>query len=148
MVEWHTAHNRRYARARGFTLIEIMVVVIIIGVLATLIIPQLFSRVGQAKQNVAKQKMASIEQAIQMFQYDYGRLPRSLDELVSRPSDIEPSNWNEPTLEPEDLTDPWGNQWHYEAPGEHGKFDLYSYGKDEQPGGEGVNADVTNWSEQ
>jgi len=139
--------DARRRHRRGFTLIEVIVVVLIIGVLATLIIPQFFSRVGQARQSVAKQKLATIEQAIQMFRYDYGRLPRNLEALVNRPSDIAPSEWNQPSIEQEDLIDPWGNQFRYDVPGDNGPFDLYSYGKDNQPGGEDQNADVTNWSE-
>ena len=138
------APDRRNAR-HGFTLIEVLVVVIIIGVLAAMIVPQFFGRVGQAKQSVAKQKLASIEQAVEMFKYDYGRFPRDLTELVQRPSDIEPDKWNAPSLKEKDLTDPWGNEFVYEYPGEHGVFDLYSHGADGQRGGENENADVTNW---
>lgn len=135
----------RSARRRGFTLIEIIVVVVVIGVLATLIIPNLLSRVGSAKQSVAKQKLASIEQAIQIFNYDYGRLPQTLDELVTRPGDIDADAWTEPTIKAKDLEDPWGNPWIYRYPGQHGVFDLLSHGADGQPGGTGEDADVVNW---
>lgn len=134
-----------YRFRRGFTLVEIMVVVIIIAVLATLVVPMLYSRVGKARQSVARQKLASIEQAIQLFYYDYGRFPRELQALTTRPPDIDPSKWTTPTLKPEDLIDPWGNPWMYKYPGDHGVFDLYSYGADGQPGGENENADITNW---
>ena len=130
---------------RGFTLIEIIVVVIVIGVLATLIVPNLFSRVGAAKQSVAKQKLASIEQAVQIFHYDYGRFPQTLDELVTRPGDVDAAQWTEPTIKAKDLEDPWGNGWVYRYPGENGTFDLMSYGADGQPGGDGEDADVVNW---
>lgn len=135
--------NRRVARA--FTLVEVLVVVIIIGVLAAMIVPQFFGRVGQAKASVAKQKIATIESAIQVFQNDYGRLPRSLEELVSRPSDIPQEKWNAPTLKAKDLVDPWDRPFVYQAPGDHGVFDLYSPGADGQGGGDGENADITNW---
>lgn len=134
-------HNAR----RAFTLIEVLVVVIIIGVLATLILPNIFGRVGQARQSVAKQKLANIEQAIQLFHYDYGRFPESLDELVTRPADIDEATWKTPTIKERDLLDPWGNPWQYRIPGDHGTFDLYSLGADAAEGGEDDNADVTNW---
>lgn len=129
----------------GFTMVEIIVVVIIIAALAGLILPRFFGRVGSAKQSVAKQKIAEIEKAIEMFSYDYGRLPASLDELVNRPSDIPEEKWNPPSLRAKDLLDPWGNEFLYQYPGEHGLYDLQSYGADRQPGGEKENADVINW---
>ena len=133
------------SRLRGFTMIEIIVVVIVIGVLATLIVPNLFSRVGAAKQSVAQQKLATLEQAVQIFSVDYGRFPTTLDELVTRPGDIDPDKWTAPTVKPKDLEDPWGNPWIYRYPGENGVFDLSSYGADGQPGGTGEDADVVNW---
>ncbi|HEX7009352.1 MAG TPA: type II secretion system major pseudopilin GspG [Phycisphaeraceae bacterium] len=137
--------RRRRIAAAGFTLVEIIVVVIVIGVLATLIVPNLFSRVGKAKHSVAQQKLAALEQAIQIFSYDYGRYPQSLDELVNRPADIDPEKWTEPTVKDKDLIDPWGNPWGYRYPGDQSVYDLFSFGADGQPGGDGENADVTNW---
>jgi len=131
--------------APGFTLVEILVVVIVIGVLAAMIVPQFFGRVGQAKTSVARQKVATIESAIQIFQTDYGRLPRTLDELVNRPGDIPAEKWHAPTIKPKDLIDPWDRPFLYHAPGNHGVFDLYSLGADGQSGGDGENADITNW---
>jgi general secretion pathway protein G len=131
--------------AAAFTLVEVMVVVIVIGVLATLIIPNLFRNVGRAQQNVARQKMATVEQAINMFLNDYGRYPQTLEELITRPADIPQEKWGQPILRARDLEDPWGRAWNYRFPGNNGPFDLYSYGADGQPGGESENADVVNW---
>ena len=137
----------RGARGRrgGFTIVEILVVVIIIAVLATLIVPSLFGRVGSAKRSVAKRNLAVIESAIEMFSSDYGRLPDSLDELVDRPADIAEMDWNPPALRAKDLKDPWKRAYLYQAPGEHGPYDLYTLGGDGQEGGEKEDADVVNW---
>ena len=101
-------------RCSGFTIVEVLVVVIIIGVLAGLIVPRFFGRVGQAKQGVAHQKIELICQAIEMFSNDYdGRFPQSLEDLVTRPSDIPEEKWNPPTLRPKDLIDPWDRPFLY-----------------------------------
>ena len=139
------AQRQSQRRRRGFTIVEVLVVVLIIGVLATLIVPRLFGRVGTAKQAVAKQKVEVISQAICLFQGDYGRLPQSLDELVNRPGDIPEERWVQPTLRPKDLLDPWGRMLIYRCPGSHDVYDLYSLGADGQEGGEGDNADIVNW---
>ena len=136
--------NHRQNR-RGFTIVEILVVVVIIGVLAAMIVPKFLGRVGQRKQAVTKVNIGEIEKAIAIFSYDYDRWPVSLDEIVNRPADIDEANWNSPTIKAKNLLDPWGRQFLYREPGEHGVFDLYSLGKDGQQGGEKENADVTNW---
>lgn len=139
-------HLPRHAvRHSGFTMVEILVVVIIIAALATLIVPKFFGRVGSAKQSVAAQKITEIEKAIEMFSYDYGRFPESLEELVTRPADVAEEKWNVPTLKAKDLLDPWGRSFSYRQPGEHGPYDLYTLGADNQAGGEKENADVVNW---
>ena len=132
-------------RSSGFTLVEALVIIIVIGVLAALIIPQYFSYIGQAKSGVATGNIANIETAIQTFNLTYSRFPESLDELVRRPSDIDPQQWNPPALKEKDLIDPWGQPYEYRYPGENGVFDLFSYGADGLPDGEGENADITNW---
>lgn len=137
--------TRAGAARAGFTLVEILVVVVIIGVLAAVVVPQFFGRIGQAKASVAQQKLSAIDQAVQVFYYDYGRFPESLESLVNRPSDIDAEEWNAPSLKSKDLTDPWDNEFVYRVPGDHGAFDLYSLGADGQEGGEGENADITNW---
>ncbi|KKL07703.1 hypothetical protein LCGC14_2583360 [marine sediment metagenome] len=136
----------RAARGRrgGFTIVEILVVVIIIAVLATLIVPAYFGRVGSAKRSVAKRNLAVIESAIEMFSSDYGRLPEGLDELVERPADVAEMDWNPPALKPKNLKDPWSRAYLYQAPGEHGAYDLYTLGRDGQEAGEKEDADVVN----
>lgn len=137
----------RATRRRGFTLVEVMVVVIVIGVLAALVVPTFLNRSEKARRAVAKQQLASIENAINLFQQDYSRFPETLDELVTRPADVSDEQFSPPTLKPKNLVDPWGNQFVFRYPGEHWTFDLYSMGADGQPGGEGEAADVTNWGE-
>lgn len=138
------ARARRLSRS-GFTLIEIMVVVIVIGVLATLIMPTLFGRAGKARAAVAKQKIASMETAIQLFEQDYGRFPEALQELVEQPADVPAEQWSPPTLKAKDLKDPWGNDFVYRFPGNNFTYDLVSLGADGAEGGEGEAADVTNY---
>ncbi len=141
--------NKRTRRRRrgGVTIVEIIVVVIIIATLATLIAPKVFRHVGRAKQSVAAQHIQALEQAIDLFCTDYERMPASLTELVERPDDIPPEQWNPPTIKAKNLTDPWGRPYQYVYPGEHndGSYDLFTLGRDDQPGGEGDDADVTNW---
>ena len=127
----------------GFTLVEIMVVVIIIGVLAALIVPSLFSRTGKAKVSVAKQQVATLDSAVQMFQQDYGRFPESLQELVNPPADVEGAA--PPQVKPKDVIDPWGNEFVYRYPGDNWAFNIISLGADGQEGGEGEAADISNY---
>ncbi len=136
---------RSRGRRNAFTIVEILVVVIIIGVLATLIVPRFFGRVGTAKQSVAKQKIEVISEAVHLFHTDYDRYPQSLEELVSRPSDIPEEKWVMPTVKPKDLLDPWGRPFVFRCPGQHDVYDLYSLGADGVEGGSGENADVVSW---
>ena len=136
--------QRSYRRSAGFTMVEIIVVVIIIAALATMIVPRFFGRIGQAKQSVAKSKLVEIEKAVETFSYDYGRFPESLDELVYRPADVPEEKWN-PALKAKELLDPWDREFIYKQPGDHGPYDVYSLGADGEAGGEGDNADIVNW---
>ncbi len=136
--------NRRRNR-QAFTIVEILVVVIIIAVLATMIVPKFLGRVGQSKQAVAKINIGEIEKAIEIFSYDYERWPLNLDELVNRPADIDEAKWNPPTIRAKDLLDPWERQFIYRQPGEHGIYDIYTLGKDGQEGGEDEDTDIGNW---
>ncbi len=138
--------RQTYVRRRAaFTMVEIIVVVIIISVLATLILPKFIGRVGEAKASTAKQQIAEIEKAVDFFYYDYERYPSSLDDLVTRPSDIPAEKWKAPTLKAKNLIDPWGSPFVYRYPGQNGMVDIYSLGADGQEGGEGENADIGNW---
>ncbi len=139
-------NKKRHRRnRRGFTIVEILVVVIIIAVLATMIVPKFLGRVGQSRQAVAKINIAEIEKAIEIFSYDYERWPAELDELVNRPGDIDEAKWQPATIREKDLVDPWGRQFLYRQPGEHGIYDIYTLGKDGQEGGEDEDSDIGNW---
>lgn len=126
-------------------MVEIIVVMIIISVLAALIVPKFIGRVGEARLSAAKQQVAEIEKAVDLFHYDYGRFPATLEDLVARPSDIPEDKWKEPTLKSKHLIDPWDRPYLYRVPGDYGPVDIYTYGADGQEGGTGDNADVVNW---
>lgn len=134
----------------GFTLIEIMVVVIIIGLLAAVVVPQFLGRIDDARVSKAKQDIQAIETALTMFKLDNFRFPstdQGLTALVQQPTDPTIRNWRAGGYLRKVSKDPWGNDYHYEFPGTRGgEYDLYSLGADDQPGGEGVNADVGNWN--
>jgi general secretion pathway protein G len=132
----------------AFTFIEIMVVIILIGLLATLVAPKIFKGMGKAKASIAKSKMAVIEGAIAQFHQDCGRLPtdaEQLDALLTPPEDVA-DKWGGPYLKKSELLDPWDNPYIYVEQGEHnvGSYDIVSLGADGQPGGEGDSADLYN----
>lgn len=148
-VSRHTARQR--TRQGGFTLIEIMVVVVIIGLLAAVIVPSVVSKVDDARIARAKQDIASLETALTMFRLDNSRYPTSeqgLLALVQQPTDPSIRNWKPGGYLKRVSKDPWENDYVYVYPGTHNnEYDLYSLGADGQPGGEGVNADIGNWNE-
>ena len=136
--------NRRRTRS-GFTIVEILVVVIIIGLLATMIAPPLLRHLIRTRQSVAKSNIATLEATIDSFSLVYGRLPQTLEELITRPSDIPEEKWEGASFKSKDLLDPWEREFIYKVPGDHGPYDLYSLGKDGQEGGEKEDADIVNW---
>jgi len=135
------------ARNDGFTLIEIMVVVVILGILAALIAPNVISRIDDAQATKVKQDIRAIESALKLYRLDNFRYPDSengLDGLVTPPQDPD-VRWPEGGYLDRLPEDPWGNQYVYLYPGNQGPFDLYTLGRDGQQGGEGLDADVGNW---
>lgn len=143
--------NKNFARQTnkqsGFTLIELMVVVVILAVLAGFVVPKLMDRPDEARLVKAKQDIQAISSALQLYKLDNYQFPstdQGIEALVTKPDgDPEPKNWK-PLLD--NLpSDPWGNPYLYVSPGEHGDFDLYTLGADGIDGGEGVNATIGNW---
>ena len=140
------AHSRR-TRASGFTLIEIMVVIVILGVLAALIVPRVMNRPDEARVVAARQDIASIMQALKLYRLDNQRYPtteQGLQALVTRPTAGPPApNWKA-YLDKMPI-DPWGKPYQYLSPGIKGEIDVFSLGADGQPGGTGVDADIGSW---
>ncbi|AZZ43591.1 type II secretion system protein GspG [Pseudomonadaceae bacterium SI-3] len=139
--------NRR--KQGGFTLIEIMVVVVILGILAALVVPQVMNRPDQAKVTVAKGDIKAVSAALDMYKLDnyaYPSTQQGLDALVEKPGgNPQPKNWNRDGYLKRVPKDPWGNEYQYLSPGTEGAYDLYSYGADGKQGGSELNADIGNW---
>jgi general secretion pathway protein G len=136
-------------RQLGFTLIEIMVVVVIIGLLAAVVIQQLSGNIDDARVAKAKQDIRTIETALTLYKLDNFNYPTSeqgLDALVHKPADPNLTHWKEGGYVKRISKDPWSHPYIYENPGTHGDFDLYSLGADGQAGGEKANADIGNWN--
>ncbi|MBK5374362.1 type II secretion system major pseudopilin GspG [Pseudomonas sp. TH43] len=130
----------------GFTLIEIMVVVVILGILAAMVVPKVLDRPDQARATAAKQDIGGLMQALKLYRLDHGTYPnqsQGLKVLVERPADAKNSNWRSYL---ERLpNDPWGRPYQYLNPGANGEIDIFSLGADGQPDGDGVNADIGSW---
>ncbi|AHE98555.1 type II secretion system major pseudopilin GspG [Thioalkalivibrio paradoxus] len=137
---------RRRGR-RGFTLVELLVVLAILVLLAGLVGPQVLNQLGGAKSKTARIQIEDLVQAVEMFKLDVGRFPSNaegLPALVVEPAGVQ--SWNGPYLRRRQVPqDPWGNDYLYRNPGEHGDIDIYSLGADGQPGGSGENAVVGSW---
>jgi len=134
---------------RGFTLIEIMVVVVILGILAGIVVPQLLDRPEEARRTKAAVQIKSIEEALALYKLDNGNFPsteQGLTALAQKPSTgLIPTRYREGGYLKKIPLDPWNNNYVYLSPGTRGDYDLLSYGADGEPGGEGKNADITNW---
>jgi len=148
MMGGRSSDASRAARfPRGFTLVEIMVVVVILGILAALIVPRVVGRTDEARAVAAKQDVAAIMQALKLYRLDNGRYPsteQGLAALVTKPqSQPAPSNWQK--YLDRIPKDPWGNVYHYLNPGVRGEIDVFSLGADAQPGGGGPDTDIGSW---
>lgn len=133
----------------GFTLIEIMVVVVILGILAAMVAPNVIRRIDDAQIAKAKQDIRSFETGLNLFRMDNFKYPttdQGLGALVAKPGDPGIRNWREGGYLNGLRKDPWGNDYHYVNPGAHGEYDLFTLGADGEEGGEGINADVGNWN--
>lgn len=137
------------SRQSGFSLLEIMVVLVIIGLLASLVAPRVLNRVDDARVQKVYADMRGIETALRLYQLDNFRLPttdQGIEALVTKPNtDPVPLHWKDGGYLEALPKDPWGRPYLYMQPGEHGEFDLYTLGADGTPGGEGQNADLGNW---
>ncbi|GGP27573.1 type II secretion system major pseudopilin GspG [Silvimonas amylolytica] len=147
------AASRRAAGAaqRGFTLIEILVVITILAILGALIVPKIMDRPNDARVVAAKQDIRSVIQALKLYKLDNGRYPtteQGLKALVEKPSATPaPTNWKTGGYLEKLPKDPWGNDYVYLNPGLHGEIDVMSYGADGQSGGEGYDADIGSWQQ-
>lgn len=138
-------HSSRVAR--GFTLLELLVVMTIIGLLAGYVGPKFFAHIGKSEVKAARAQIDGLEKALDQFRLDMGRYPETeegLQALTERPADAT-ARWSGPYLKKAVPDDPWGKPYQYVQPGEHGEFDLFSFGKDGQPGGSGEASDIVNW---
>lgn len=134
----------------GFTLLEVMVVIVIIGILAALVVPRIISRPDEARVIGARHDIASLMQALKLYRLDNQRYPsteQGLQALVTRPSTAPPApNWKAGGYLERLPRDPWGNPYQYLNPGLHGEIDVFSFGADGAPGGEGNDADIGSWN--
>jgi general secretion pathway protein G len=133
-------------RFEGFTLLELLVVMVIIGLLAAYVGPRYFAQIGKSEVKTARAQIDAFEKALDQYRLDIGHYPSSeqgLDALFTKPENE--AKWQGPYLKKKAPADPWGNKYIYKSPGEHGEFDLSSFGRDGKPGGTDEDADITNW---
>ncbi|MFT3954437.1 MAG: type II secretion system major pseudopilin GspG [Piscinibacter sp.] len=141
-----TMGRRGVRRSAGFTLLELLVVMVIIGLLAGIVAPQYFAQIGKSNAKVARAQIESFGQALDQYRLDVGQYPTSeqgLGALRAAPQQV--LRWQGPYLKRDIPDDPWGRPYVYKRPGQHGDYDLVSLGADGQPGGEGEAADVVSW---
>ena len=131
---------------RGFSLIELIVVLVILGLLATVVGPKVMDRLGKGKSEIAKLQIDQLEGALGLFRFDVGRYPTTSEGLASLIEASGLQNWTGPYLDKRTLPkDPWGRTYQYRSPGQHGDFDLWSWGADGVQGGQSDRADISSW---
>jgi general secretion pathway protein G len=135
-------HSRKRT---GFTLVELLVVMVIVGLLAALVGPKVFPNLGKGKQSAAKVQVALLGQALDQMRLDVGRYPTTQEGLSALVTNPGVENWDGPYLTKGLPMDPWGKPYAYHCPGTHGEYDLYSNGRDGTPGGDGEDKDVASW---
>jgi general secretion pathway protein G len=138
--------NRFKKKDRGFTLIELLIVMVILGLLAALVGPRMFGKVGKSRQKAAKAQITLFETALDTYRLDTSQYPtasQGLEALRTQPSGVE--RWDGPYLPKAVPMDPWGHPYEYRFPGEHGDYDIISYGADGSPGGDEENMDIVSW---
>jgi general secretion pathway protein G len=141
----NTTNRRHFKNKQGFTLVELIVVMVILGMLAALVAPKFFGKIGKGKQSAVKTQIELLGQALDTFRLDTGRYPTTSEGLEALLTDPGVNNWDGPYLKKAIPNDPWSRPYHYESPGNHGDYDLYSLGADGSPGGEGENKDINSW---
>ena len=138
--------NQSSIKQAGFTLLELLVVMVIIGLLASYVGPKYFAQIGKSEVKTARAQIDALEKALDQYRIDVGRYPKTEEGLAALMTAPPTSpKWQGPYLKKNVPPDPWGNPYQYKCPGQHGEFDLFSLGKDGQPGGDGENADIGNW---
>jgi general secretion pathway protein G len=133
-------------RQRGFTLLELLVVMVIIGLLAAYVGPRYFTQIGKSEVKTVKAQMVGFQKSLEQYRIDVGSYPTSeqgLNALVTKPANL--AKWDGPYLDKGVPLDPWGHAFVFKSPGEHGEVDIVSLGRDGKPGGSGLDADITSW---
>ncbi len=128
---------------RGFTLVELLLVLVILALMAGLVLPNIIGQGEKAKVRAAGSQISRIAMSVETFYLDTGVKPESLAALVSEPGTV--NGWNGPYIKNSILKDPWGRAYEYRSTGQHGEFDIFSFGADGQQGGDGKNSDITSW---
>jgi general secretion pathway protein G len=130
-------------RVSGFSLIEMIAVLVLIGLIAGIVAPNVISKLAGGKVKATKAKVAATSSKVELYYLDVGTLPERMEDLVTRPGNAD--NWSGPYAKESDLKDAWEMPFVLKVPGDHGEFDLISYGADKRPGGEGNDKDLGNW---
>jgi general secretion pathway protein G len=136
---------RRKRNRMGFTLVEMLVVMVILALLAALVGPRIFPKLGKGRQSAAKAQIELLGQALDHYRLDVGRLPTTQEGLKALMVNPGVEKWDGPYLRKDLPNDPWGKPYQYQSPGTHGEYDLFSYGRDGSPGGDGEDEDVVSW---